>query len=91
MSDPQAQDLEFEKYYNAMQDMFLSDGWKYLTKDFKETADNLNIVETVKDNEELLTRKGQLNVLANLLNLQSQLETMRAQREEDDESQGDAQ
>ena len=85
MSVSKEEALEFEKYYNAMQDLFRCDGWAFLKKDFTASAINLNIVETVKDNEDLLIRKGQLNILANLLNLEAQLEAMRVQQEEDED------
>ena len=78
------QDIEFEKYYNDMQDLFQSSGWVSLHKDFTATAMNLNMTEGVKDAEDLWFKKGQLNILANLLNLESQLEAMRVQQDEDE-------
>ena len=77
-----AQAIEFDKYYNAMKDLFLSEGWDYLMKDLTANANHINSVESVKDNEELFHRKGQLTILANLLNLENQLETLRQQQEE---------
>lgn len=76
------QALEFDKYYNAMKDLFLSEGWNYLVNDLTVNANHINSVESVKDNEELFHRKGQLTILANLLNLENQLETLRQQQEE---------
>ena len=78
------QAFEFEKYYNAMAELFLSDGWKYLINDLTANANHINSVESVKDTEDLYSRKGQLLVLANLLNLENQLETLRQQQEETD-------
>jgi len=75
-----AQKVEFEKYYNAMKDLFLSDGWSYLMKDLTANAHHINSVEIVKDKEDLFQRKGQLLVLANLLNLENQLEALRQQQ-----------
>lgn len=84
MSQPNEEVREFDKYYSSMQDLLLSEGWSYLIKDFTASAANLNIVETVKDEEELFFRKGQLNILANLLNLENQLEALRYQQEENE-------
>lgn len=75
-------DKEFEKYYNAMTDLFGSAGWVYLKRDLEASAHSINSVEYTKDNEDLFLRKGQLLVLANILNLESQLETLRQQQEE---------
>ena len=65
-----------------MKDLFLSEGWDYLIKDLTANANHINSVESVKDNDELFHRKGQLTILANLLNLENQLETLRQQQEE---------
>lgn len=82
------QKQEFEKYYNAMMDLFGSEGWNYLKNDLTVSAHNINSVENTKDLEDLYSRKGQLTVLANLLNLESQMETLR-QQQEDEEKEDD--
>lgn len=74
--------FDFEKYYNAVMDMIHSDGWKYLTSDLANNAVNINSVEQTKDAEDLAFRKGQLTVLANVLNLETQMQTLREQQEE---------
>lgn len=80
---PQEQALEFETYYNAVMDMLSSDGWKYLISDLTKNSVNINAVEFTKDAEDLYFRKGQLNVMANLLNLGEQLEILRKQQDEE--------
>lgn len=62
---------ELELYYNTYFDLFRTDGWKQLTSELKENAVALNSVETVKDEHDLYFRKGQIAVLANLLNLET--------------------
>jgi len=63
-----------EEYYNIMDDMFASDGWKQLMKELAENASNINSVEATKDENDLFFRKGQLNSLAFILNLESTLD-----------------
>lgn len=78
----QEQVREFETYYNTMMDLIGSDGWKYLIADLSNNAQAINSVEFTKDAEDLHFRKGQLSVLANLLNLEEQMELLRQQQED---------
>ena len=68
-------DKELELYYRNMKRMFASDGWKQLLSDLKSNAMNINSVELTKDGEDLRFRKGQLSIIANLLNLEAQIDT----------------
>jgi hypothetical protein len=77
-------DVELEKYYRSFEEMFRSDGWKNLMQDFKGSAEQVNSVEACKDDKDLYFRKGQLVVMANMLNLESQIETAKQQQEQDD-------
>jgi hypothetical protein len=79
-------DVELEKYYRSFEEMFRSDGWKNLMQDFKGSAEQVNSVEACKDDKDLYFRKGQLVVMANMLNLESQIETAKQQQEEQDDS-----
>lgn len=74
---------EFEVYYNAIIDMINSDGWKFLASDLAANAAQVNSVEQTKDAEDLQYRKGQLVVLAQLLNLEAQMQALRDQQEEE--------
>jgi hypothetical protein len=82
-------DVELEKYYRSFEDMFRSDGWKNLLDDLKGSALNLNSIEACKDEQDLYFRKGQLAVMANLLNLETQIQTAKEQYEEE-QSQSEA-
>lgn len=82
-------DVELEKYYRSFEDMFRSDGWKNLLDDLKGSALNLNSIEACKDEQDLYFRKGQLAVIANLLNLETQIQTAKEQYEEE-QSQSEA-
>ena len=75
-------DVELEKYYRSFEEMFRSDGWKNLMEDIKGSADNVNSVEACKDDKDLNFRKGQLVVMANILNLEAQIESAKEQQEE---------
>lgn len=75
-------DVELEKYYRSLEDMFRTEGWKNLLEDLKGSALQLNSVEACKDDKDLYFRKGQLVVMANLLNLQEQIQTAKEDYEE---------
>ena len=66
MTDPE--------YFNAMDEMFASDGWALLIGELKENAHNINSVEATKDVDDLFFRKGQLNSLSFILNLESTID-----------------
>ena len=78
-------EVELEKYYRSLEDMFRTEGWKNLLEDLKGSADAVNSVEACQDNKDLYFRKGQLVVMANLLNLEAQIETAKQQQSEQNE------
>lgn len=59
-----------------MYEMFRTDGWKILLEDLSTNTTNINSVEAVKDNEDLWFRKGQLNILAFLNSLETQVDNL---------------
>jgi len=62
-----------EAYFRSMNDMVRSEGWKNLMNELTATAHQVNSVELTKDAEDLAFRKGQLVILANIINLETQL------------------
>ncbi len=78
-------DIELEKYYRSFEEMFRSDGWKNLTEDLRGSALNINSVEACQDDKDLYFRKGQLAVMASMLNLEAQIETAKEQQNEEQE------
>lgn len=68
-------DKETETYYNNFFELFNNVGWKQLIEELTVNANVVNSVETVKDSEELFVRKGQLSVLAQMLNLETTINT----------------
>lgn len=68
-------DKEVEEYYNRFFDLFAMDGWKQLIEELRQNALSINSVEAVKDENDMHFRKGQLNILAFLLNIESTVNT----------------
>jgi hypothetical protein len=66
-----------------MRDLFRTEGWKQLLEDLNSNAVLINSVEVTKDLEDLHFRKGQLSVIANILNLEAQIDTAEQQLIED--------
>lgn len=76
---------ELELYYRNFRDLFRNEGWKQLITDLKENAVLINSVEVTKDLNDLYFRKGQLTIIANLLNLEAQIDISEKQAEEEEE------
>lgn len=62
-------DKATEVYYDNYFLLFNTDGWKQLCKELTDQAQIINSVEYTRDGDDLLTRKGQLSVIASILNL----------------------
>jgi len=77
-------DRATEQYYNDLQDMFMTEGWKELMKELSANALQINSVEATKDNDDMFFRKGQLNIISFLVNLESTIDHL--QKEGSDES-----
>lgn len=76
---------ETEKYFRDLNDMFRSEGWKILTDDMKASLLNVNSVEFAKDEQDLFFRKGQLAVMNNILNLETQVAAAQELAEQEDQ------
>ena len=64
-------DQETQQYYDNYFALFSTDGWKQLTEELQQNALVINSVEATKDANDLYMRKGQINVLAYILSLES--------------------
>ena len=64
-------DQETEQYYNKYFDLFATAGWKQLIEELQQNALVINSVEATKDENDLYVRKGQLNVLAYIINFET--------------------
>lgn len=80
-------DQETQTYYDQYFSLFLTDGWKQLIQDFSNNALQINSLEAVKDANDMHFRKGQLNVLAHLINMETIVTTNyeEANKTEDDD------
>jgi len=54
-------------------------------QDMKGSAENVNSVEACQDDKDLYFRKGQLVVMANMLNLEAQIETAKQEQWEEED------
>lgn len=65
-----------QKYYEDTFSMMATEGWKYLIEDMKELESNLVNVRTVKDEQSLNYRLGQLDILDLILNRKKTCESV---------------
>lgn len=65
---------DLEIYFDNYFEMFRSEGWKQLLKDFQQNITNINSVEQTTDADNLHFRKGQLAILATIVNLENQMD-----------------
>jgi hypothetical protein len=76
---------ETQDYYENYFSLFMTDGWKQLMEEFSSNAFNINSVEATKDPDDMYFRKGQLNVLAHLINMESIVNTNYDQASDDED------
>ena len=79
-------DQDTQEYYDNYFSLFSTAGWKQLMEEFSSNAFNINSVEATKDPDDMFFRKGQLNVLAHLINMETIISTNydEASEEKDD-------
>ena len=79
-------DQDTQEYYDNYFSLFSTAGWKQLMEEFSSNTFNINSVESTKDPDDMYFRKGQLNVLAHLINMESIVNTNydEASEEKDD-------
>jgi hypothetical protein len=77
---------ELETYFNNYFSMFRSEGWKQLISDLGSNVTQINSVEMTTDNDNLNFRKGQLAILATILNLETQIDNAHAESENTEEA-----
>lgn len=76
-------DTETEQYFNEYFSLFRTDGWKTFVKEIQANAFTINNVQQIKDADDMYFRKGQLDILASIINLEQTLEAAREQAEAD--------
>jgi len=75
---------ELEKYYNNFFEMFRTEGWKQLLEELTNNIEQTDNLETVKDEQDLFFRKGQLAVFKSFVNLELVITTAQEQAESED-------
>lgn len=72
---PRLKDAELEKYFQDLFDLYPTAGWKQILEDMSRLADLYNDVTTVETTEQLWFRKGQLDIIHQLLTHQDRSES----------------
>lgn len=69
---------EAEKYWDDLRVMMLTDGWKALIEELIEKEGVVDSVRQTKDEADLNYRKGQLSIIASLVDLENSIEQAEA-------------
>ena len=76
---------ELETYFDNYNELFNHEGFKQLLEEISATTTTLSDIQSIKDNEELFFRKGQVAAFATIVNLQATIEATREQAEAEEE------
>jgi len=77
-------DKELQRYYEETFSMMATEGWAYLIEDLKKLEDDLDNVRTVKDEQSLNYRLGQLDILDLILNRKKTCEEVYEQLQQEE-------
>ena len=77
---------ERETYFDNYNELFNHDGFKQLLDEVSNNIKQLSNVTTIKDEEELFFRKGQIAAFNAIINLDGTIEAAREQAETPDEN-----
>ena len=77
---------ELETYFDNYNELFYHDGFKQLLVEVSNNIKQLSNVTTIKDEEELFFRKGQIAAFNAIINLDGTIEAAREQAETPDEN-----
>ena len=64
-------DVELEAYWVDIRAMMETDGWRRHCEELRTQAEVINSVEATVNAEDMWIRKGQLSVIATILNLEA--------------------
>lgn len=79
------EDKELQQFYEQRFDLFMQLGWKDLVEDFQELAKQIGDITKCNDEADLWYKRGQLEMINYIVNLQELTE--RAFEELDEDSQ----
>lgn len=77
------EDKELQDFYEQRFDLFVQAGWKDLIEDFKELAATVGDITKCADEADLWYRRGQMDMINYLINLQSLTEAAYEELDED--------
>ena len=80
---------ELEEYFTNYNELFNHAGFKQLVEELSNNARQLADLQTVKDQEELFYRKGQVAALATVINLEATITAARDQAEAEEQEELD--
>lgn len=67
-------DMQTEAYFRNMNALVRSEGWRELLQEFDDLLDLWNDVTTINNENDLYYRKGQIDTINRLCNLEFELE-----------------
>ena len=56
-------DRDLQHYYESMEEMFTTPGWKYLLEDLQKVYEAAHTIEGIETMEQLQYRRGQIDIL----------------------------
>ena len=56
-------DRDLQHYYESMEEMFTTPGWKYLLEDLQKIYEVAHVIENIETLEQLQYRRGQIDIL----------------------------
>ena len=72
---------ELERYFDNYNTLFNHEGFKQLIEELTNNAEQLVNIQSIKDQDELFYRKGQVAALATVINLEATITAARDQVE----------
>jgi hypothetical protein len=79
------EDKELQEFYEQRFDLFVQPGWKELIEDFKQLAEQVGDITKCADESDLWYRRGQMDMINYLVNLQELTERAFEELDEDSE------
>jgi|TARA_R110002072_G_scaffold177720_1_gene333721 hypothetical protein len=78
-------DKDLEKYYSTYRELFTNEGFKLLIEDLTNNSIGINSIEATKDANDMYFRKGQMSIIASIINLEQQIVSAEESLEEVEE------
>ena len=79
------EDKELQQFYEQRFDLFSQAGWKDLVEDFQELAKQVGDITKCTDEPDLWYRRGQIDMINYIINLQELTERAFEELDEDSE------